>query len=258
MAFYAKRFVFDNVPSEIYSLMISSFESGENTTNMPGDIKLYSEKLFRRTDEYLFGVSVEPMLEFPVSFTTDNDELTAKDLQLIGKWLFGRKNYAELRIIQEDMEDVYYDCFLLQPKIYRAGNIIRGVSATVHCRNAWGISKEKNYIYGVGSFFHNNLSDNNDYTYPKTTITTDVFGGTITWINVSDNNRVSSITGLLANEVVTIDNDLQIITSDTGLRRLSNFNKNFFRLKSGANNIIITGACSSFVINYGMAKKVGG
>jgi phage-related protein len=264
MSFYGRTFSFDGIPSENYSLTISSASSGDETSNLPGDVKLYSEKLFRRTDEFLFGVSIEPVLEFPVVFTTDNTELTAKDLELTAKWLFGRKNYAKLRIFQEDMQDVYFDCFLVSPKIFRVGNIIRGVHAVVHCKNAWGLTDIKTFSYSFSppvvaqSITNNNLSDDSGYTHPTFVITMSVLGGDVTLTNTSDSNRVFAFTGLQANEILTINNSLQTIVSSTALKRLSNFNKNFFRLKSGKNIITVDGNLSSLSIAYPLAKKIGG
>ena len=264
MAFYSREFVFDNTPSSTYSLTISSADNAESKTNMPGDVKLLTQKLHRRTDEFLYGVSIEPILSFDVLFTTDNNELSALDLELIGKWLFGRRSYSKLRILQPDMEDVYFDCIFTSPKIYRVGNEIRGVEATVHCKDAWALTNEKVFTYTYSpnavneTITHGNLSDDSGYTYPTLIITVDNYGGNITFINTSDSNRTSTFTALQANEILTINNNYQTLSSSTGLKRLSNFNKNFFRLKSGKNIITLNGACSSFVIKYPMARKIGG
>lgn len=264
MSFYGRTFVFDGVPSENYSLTISSGSSGEETTNLPGDVKLYTEKIFRRTNEFLLGVEIAPVLEFPVSFMTDNEELTAKDLEITSKWLFGKRNYCKLKIMQEDMQDVYFDCFLLSPKIVRVGNIVRGVTAQVYCKDAWAVTDSKSTTYTFTppvvsqTIIHNNLSDDSGYVYPNMVITAGDSGGTITLTNTSDANRVFQFLALQGNEVLTVNNSLQIITSSTGLRRLSNFNKNFFRLKSGRNAITVNGEISSLVISYPLARKIGG
>lgn len=259
LSFSATRFEFANKSSEDYSLTISSFGSGEDTTVMPGGVKLYTEKIFRRTSEYLLGTDITPMLEFPIQLTTDNGELSAVDLQTIGAWLFERTNYEDLKIMQPDMTSVKYRCFFLDPKIIRVGNKIVGVSATVHCQDAWATGEEKTFTYtGVGSFVHNNSSDNNNYTYPITIITANAFGGTLTITNTSDANRITQFTTIAANEVLTIDNSRQTITSSTLLRRMSNFNKKFFRLKRGINNLTISGNIASVVIKYANARKIGG
>jgi phage-related protein len=265
--FWSKSFTYDGIPSANYSLLISSMDNSSNsvdTSSFPGDVKIYSEKLYRRTSEFYYGNSVEPMLEFPVKFTTDSNNLTAVDVEKIGKWLFARKNYATLKIIQDDISDVNYNCLLIKPQILRIGNLIRGIDCVVHCKDAWGLSNIKTYTYNFTSpassvpVSHNNQSDYIGYTYPTLVITMADTGGDISIINSSDNSREFSFTGLLASEVLTIDNDLQIISSSTGLRRLSNFNKKFFRLKSGLNILSVTGAVDQIKVSYANAKKIGG
>jgi len=55
-----------------------------------------------------------------------------------------------------------------------------------------------------------------------------------------------------------IDNDKKIITSDSGLRRLSTFNKGWFRLVPGYNNLHIMSGIGTFSITYSLARKIGG
>lgn len=263
MSFYATRFSFDGIPSETHSLRLYS-TNPETSTTLPGDIKIYGEKLFKRTDFYFYGASIDPMLEFPVTFITDNDELTAKDLEQVSSWLFGRSTYGELRIIQPDMQDVYFECFLSDPKIYRVANIIRGVSATVKCRHPWGLTKVKSYTHTFtpnasnAEVRHFNGSDHSGYTFPILELTVDAFGGDFSITNTSDSNRVFTFTGLQSNEIVTVNNSLQIITSSTGLRRLSNFNKSFFRLVQGLNVLTVDGNITGLKISYAQARKIGG
>jgi hypothetical protein len=83
-------------------------------------------------------------------------------------------------------------------------------------------------------------------------------GGNITLTNIQDNNRQFQLTGLLANEVITINNDLQIITSSLGLPRLSNFNLNWFRLLPNLNTILVQGNISNLSMTYYFDKKIGG
>jgi hypothetical protein len=55
-----------------------------------------------------------------------------------------------------------------------------------------------------------------------------------------------------------MDNDLQTISSSTTLKRLSNFNKKWFRLIQGLNNLNVQGGIASFVITHSEARKIGG
>ena len=133
MAFYAQNFVFDNIPSETFSLIISSSDGGEGTSNGINDVEIRTKEIFRRPKPFFYGVQQSSVLEFEVEIMTTEQELTAIDSALIQKWLFGQSTYKKLRIVQYDMEDIYFNCFLKSPQIKRVGNIIRGFTATVVC-----------------------------------------------------------------------------------------------------------------------------
>ena len=249
MGFWASSFQFDGIPSETYNLTISNGLSSSTTnavelnTNGSNDVKLLTETLLRRPQEVFYFAEQFPVLEFDASITA-NTKLTAKDGQLAQKWLFGRQIYKPLQIMQDDMQDVYYNCFLIKPLILRVGNEIVGFDFTVHCDTPFGAKtfpKTLSYSYGDDvistSFNFFNDTDNNYYSYPSLSITMNNIGGNITLTNVQDNNRQFQLTGLLANEVITINNDLQIITSSLGIQRLGNFNLNWFRLLPNLNTI---------------------
>jgi len=67
-----------------------------------------------------------------------------------------------------------------------------------------------------------------------------------------------SFTGLSAGEVLTVDCARGILSSSTGLRRMSNFNKKFVKLVHEENVLVLNGDISSLVITHQEAVKVGG
>ena len=270
MSFNARTFVYDGIPSETYNLNISSGLSSsvvnavELNTNGSNDVKLLTENILRRPTEYLYFAQQYPTLEFDASITA-NSELTSQDANLCQKWLFGRQVYKPMQIMQFDMQNIFFNCFLIKPKILRVGNEIVGFDFTVHCDTPFGAKtfpQTLSYDYGddvaSASFKFFNDSDNNYYSYPSLSITMNNIGGNITLTNVQDNNRQFQLTGLLANEVITINNDLQIITSSLGLQRLGNFNLNWFRLLPNLNTILVQGNISNLSMTYYFDKKIGG
>ena len=259
MAFWGYTFVFNNVPSETYGLYISSPDGDMVETDGSGDVELHTQTVFRNPKPYLLGVQQSPVLEFDVQFTSPN-ELMIEEIRAIQSWLFGQSQYKKLQIQQYDMQDVYFNCFLKSPKIIRVGNKIQGISGTVVCDSpfAWAFPKTitKNYTSTANeTFILNNVSDNNYYEYPTIIATVDVYGGDFSITNVTDNSRIFSFTGLSQQEVLTINNELCIITSSTGLRRLSNFNKKWFRLLKGTNSLTIVGNVSQVKFIYSPARK---
>lgn len=263
MSFWGATFVFDGVPSETHSLYISSQDGGSVDVTGSSDVELFTESVLRRSTPYLLGVQQSPVLEFDVSLNSPR-EITSVDLGIIQAWLFGHKQYKKLQIVQSDIQEVYYNCFLKNPRVNKDGNIIRGIRATVVCDAPWGwtFDKTKTYSYSSGdineNIIFNNISDDNGYLYPTVQFTMNEFGGNFTITNSSDGGRQFIFTDLTQNEVVTVNNDLNIISSSLGLRRLGSFNKKWFRMVRGVNQINFSGNVSEVKFTYKFAKKVSG
>ena len=261
MSFYARNFIFDSVPSEMYNITISS-DGGESSSPI-ADVELYTVKTWRRSRNYLLGVNQSPVLEFPVIFNTP-EELTSEELGLTSAWLFGQQNYKKLQIVQPDMDSIYFNCFLVEPEVIRVGNIIRGVKAKVVCDSPYAqtFPMVSQYTYSVppssSSIFFDCFSHDSYYLYPTIEFTMNGTGGGFSIINSTDNARTFSFVGLSPNEVITVNNDLEIITSSLAVLRLSNFNKNFFRLLKGRNFLSVTGNITNLKMTYSLLKKIGG
>ena len=139
---------------------------------------------------------------------------------------------------------------------------MHGYAFEVHCNAPWGWQNQVTVTksYGVDpvsdSFVFDNTSDNADYLYPDLVITMNTTGGTVTITNNSDSARIFQFTSLTANEVITVKNDIQSISSSLSLLRMSNFNKNWLRFIQGKNNIDVAGNFSSLVFTYDPARKL--
>jgi phage-related protein len=148
--------------------------------------------------------------------------------------------------------------------VIRVGNIVRGVKTTVVCDSPFYYTFPITTTYTYGSppsssaILFDNFTQDSGYTFPTIEITMNGTGGTATIVNSTDNTRTFQFTGLAANEVINVDNDLQIITSSLSLLRLANFNKNFFRFLKGRNILSVTGNISQLKFTYQFAKKLGG
>lgn len=263
MSFWGNSFIFDGIPSEVHSLTISTPDGGESTNPGSNDVELLTEEVYKKSRTYLLGVKHSSPLEFDITFTSER-ELSSVDLTLIQKWLFGHSMYKKLQIVQADMDNVYFNCFLKNPTVYKVGNKIQGINATVLCDAPWGWTFEKTLsndyvIANVNDVIvFNNTSDDNDYLYPEIEFTMNSTGGDLTIENQNDDNRQFVFTGLSADEVMTIDNDRNIISSSTGLRRLSTFNKKWFRFAPELNTLAVSGNISNLTFTYQLARKLSG
>ena len=264
MAFYGSSFQFDNIPSETFGLLISEINGSPVDSTMGStSMDILNKRLYRRATPYFFGSSPSENLSFEISANAlDMEEIDAETFQLIQAWLFSPRTYKKLLILQPDMESVYFNCIFNNPKIIRVGNKIVGFTATVECDApfAWNFPKTTTYTYTNPTVdnsvvFYNGSDDKGAYLYPSTVITMNSFGGSVTITNSSDANRVFSITGLSAGEVITIDSSLQTLSSSTGLKRLSLFNKHFLRFVPAVNNLRIQGNISSVAITVRTVAK---
>jgi len=262
MGFYAKNFLYDNETSEMYNLQISSIDSnGVDTLNGSGTTTILDKQIYKRIKPFFFGAYFDPKLSFDVSFYSP-DEIDGQFLSYIEKWLFGRLSYKTLAIIQPDFDDIYANAVFINPKRVTIGNIIYGFQATclLDSQFFWTYPKTLTYTFssppsGSSIIFYNN-SHLEDYLYPQISFTMNSSGGNLTIANSDDNDREFIFTSLTKNEVITLNNDLQIITSSLGTLRLSSFNKNFLRFVPGVNRLTVTGAISSLNITYQFARRL--
>jgi hypothetical protein len=268
MAFYANSITYAGIPSEFFNLYLGGFnDSGDSSTATSSDIVPLTQKLFRRPVPIFWGSEQTPVLQFPMSLYSP-EEITAPNFSKISQWLFGQMNCQELRICQPDMMETFFRCFLTAPQIVRTGNIITGTTFTVTCDSPWGYlqpvtleydySANDGYIISDDIVLFNNTA-NNFYTYPtELIITANIFGGNISIINSSDNDREFSMS-LSANEIVTINCDTQVITSDVTTYPIANLtNKKFLRLLPGYNYLTLLGNISNLSITFPIATKIGG
>jgi phage-related protein len=265
LSFYALSFQFDGVPSETFNLFISGINSsGESSSMGSTNMDVMLKKIFRRPVPYLLGITPSGVLSFEIEVTSP-EEIDAETYQLIQRWLFSSRTYKKLLILQPDMGNSYLNCIFNNPQTLRVGNNIVGFTATVECDSpfSWEFPKSITYSYSVPVvdstvIFNNTSDDYGNYLYPSLVITMNTFGGSVSITNSDDTNRVFSFVTLSPSEIITINNDTQTISSSTGLKRLSNFNKHFLRLVPGVNHLRIQGNVLNIVMTTQfLAKKIG-
>jgi len=264
-SFYAYDFMFDSVPSQTYNVKISYFSQSDPYGSPAGsDVEIIEKYVPRRYKPYEFGIKYPKMLEFDVEFTSA-DDITALDRNVIEKWLLGRSSFLPLQIIQDDLTATTYNVIFTGATNQYVGNTQKGMVLHARCDSpwAWGNPGYISRTYGgnnivTDNFTLYNYSAHRDYVYPKITFTLNTVGNMFQITNFSDNNRVFSFTALSPNETITVDNDLQILQSSTGLFRMGNFNKNWLRLRDGKNSLNVYSGIGTFTITYDIAKKVGG
>lgn len=264
MPFYSSKFIYNGTSSDYFDLYISEIGGdGSSEWSGSGSMEIYNKKLYRRSTPFFYGSAIGDNLEFELSFNSSED-IDSRKSELIQKWLFSSRSYKKLMIIQPDMQDVYMNVILNNPQVVRDGNLIRGYTCTAQCDSpfgGWKFPKTKAYNYTAEVIdstvvFNNSSDDTGAYLYPILELTMNNAGGEITITNQSDAGRVFSFTSLSPSEVVTVDNSLQQISSSTDLKRMSNFNKKFFRLIPGVNTLRFQGNIQSIAMTYQFVAKI--
>jgi phage-related protein len=127
---------------------------------------------------------------------------------------------------------------------------------------AWEFPKTLSYNFTgneIKDFITNiyNDSDNNAYIFPIVEFGLNSIGNSFSIENLDDDNHTFSFTGMSPMEEIYVDNDREILTSSTGLLRLSNFNKHWFRLKPGNNELHVVSGIGTVSITSQFARKIG-
>jgi len=264
--FTAFDFEYSGIPSARFDLKIITFEdgglfSGKGSAN----VNILSQKVLRKSRPYFLGRTQDPVLEFPLTFGTARP-ISGMDRDMISAWLFGRAGYQKLYILQDDLNGAYFNCMLKDPEPQYVGNLNYAFTCTVSCDSPFAYGPEHT-ISGsitVGATVPleiYNSSSEDEYLYPTVRfIMGATFPSSFYITNYSDNERIFSFIDMPSASIeATINNDMQMITSDTtGL--LTYFNNGWFRLVPKINFVTVYSpqTVDLFEIKYTERFKIGG
>lgn len=260
MAFLGEFFTFDNISSERYNLRITTPDS-KSTINI-SDYQSNVIKTKRQSKFYPLKQTIEKPLEIPVSIFSETP-LSRNQLDQIDSWLFRNDGkFRKLRIHQKDMEGYYYNCRLIKLEAETFGNNIYVINVIMQMDSiyAWQNIQTRSIVVATTphEFKFVNISSE-EIMKPIYTLKCSADNGTIK-ITDTTTNSIMEFNNLLLNEVLTIDTEHEIITSDkrtSGLLDLFT-NINFMRLSKGTHNFKLEGNISEFKITYEVARKIGG
>jgi phage-related protein len=264
MGFSGREIIFNGIPSSFYNLYLETPDGAESESPAGSSVEPIIEENIRRPVPYLLGVRHTPVLSFDIALYSP-DELDAKFTQLALRWLTGNATYKKLQIVQDDLSDIYFNCLITNTRIHRVGNKIQGLRFHVVCDSQWAWSFDQSLSLSFPGTaptsypfkIYNQSDDQGGYLYPLVSFTMKPGGGAVYIRNKNDADRLCSFGALSAFEKITIDNDLKIITSSLNLLRIGNFNKHWFRLLPGMNELSVTGNISSLQFDYKFPRKIG-
>lgn len=265
-SFYTYDFEFDGIPSARWDLRIIDLDnSGVFSGVGSSNIEILEQKVLRKSRPFFLGRTQPTKLEFPLTFGTAKP-ISAMDRDMISAWLFGRAEYKKLYILQDDLNGAYFKCMLKDPEPIYVGNLNYAFSCTVSCDSPFAYGRENTVSGSVSAADYKlleiyNSSSEDEYLYPQVRFTIDAPTDISFYItNYSDNERIFAFENIPSTSLdITVDNDMQIITSDmTGV--LTYFNNYWFRLVPKINNIAIYSPqeISLYEIKYIERFKIGG
>lgn len=266
MAIYGSSIIYNNVSSEDYGLMLVSFESGHTQNQLGLTREIISDSSAMGQRSIIYGTKYSGVLQYNMTLVkSDGGYFTDMDIREINRWLIGYQYPKKLVIINDDREvfNTYFNCLITDVSQENIGEVA-GLTYNITCDApyAWEDFQE---VYDITTAnqpirFYNTSDEIDEYLYPtlKITMTTD---GDFTLSNENDLNNTITLTGLLANEEITLDCQNEIIRSTRGtftspIGGQDNFSHTWLRLINGFNQLIANGNCRLEI--YGKyPRKVG-
>lgn len=218
MSFNARTFIFDGVPCEEYGLMLYNFDNpSTRESNVGTNVNIAETRLNRGTKPIFYGTAMNEPMQFSMTFGS-LEPMTKYEVDLVAGWLTGHSEYKWLEIIQDDLVDVRYKCFINNLKEVSINGSPIAFTCDVICDSQFAYEYPQTYTYKIDGettidFF--NRSSHNGYLYPKITIS-EMQNGNLDIINITDNRRKFTIKNMplsLAN-TIDIDCERQIIAVD--------------------------------------------
>lgn len=264
--FSARYFIYDGINCGEYGLQIATM-NGNVTEETPYLTPTFTFAKSTHGKRFHFADSnynEPPTLEFSV-FSENGiiDQLQREIFQ----WLDNRKGFKDLTICQAEFLEYTYKCiFNITSIIYHAGVCVGfNLKATFDSPYCYKNFIEKRII-GTGETKEINVFNDSDlideYTYPTIIFKPTGYlndNCTVSIYNKTDDaalTREFKFVGTALNSKVTVDNELRMITSDSGNDLLSKFvGMKWLRLVKG-NNLLQVKVKGEVIITFPQYIKI--
>lgn len=261
MSVYHTSFNYLNKNSETdFNLIVSHFaddaDSGETETFMSMEpVYVDNASGTRRID---YGAKYSSVAVFRITLIKqDGSELSVANIRNYLKWLTGARNNSSLDLLIGDEIKYSFVGRFTNAWQYKMDARTCGLILEFTSISPWAYSPIQTVTQSINGSVEieiNNQSDDlYEYVYPKITYN-NTTGSSLTLENKTT-EETTQIDGLSPNEIVTIDNNLMITTTEA--KTFGNtFNFVFPRFSAGVNKLIVTGV-GTITIEYVMYLKVG-
>ena len=256
-------FIYDGLRLSNFGYMIVSFDGSKN-----GEIDTDSQLSYNhapmmsgKRQPYITSIYEDPLkmeIQIGKSFCLDCDKnvetsssiITSDDMAFLKRWL-SRPHPHKLSLIGDEYNGIYWmGSFNVTEYIFGDGRI--GATLTFECDAPFGYKEDVIFsgdLNANGTFEYNCTSDEIGWVYPNLTITIREDGDL--QISNSD-NRTMEIKNCKANEMITIDKNLQISSTFESHRIADDFNYVYYRVNNSFNSVVNT-LTSNLAISYEIA-----
>lgn len=259
-------FILGNFRASDFGLILGSFSYNGNSEDEIGmNISTIEEFIGHNPVPIYLGQKYEDKLKPKITLvknpTLRDKYFHERDCRWILRLLTGIKGYQWMKAISFELDDdLWYRAKVSNVSYKRVGGHIVGIILNMECDSCFAYSKELNITINAKSNqkfnIFNNTDDLNNYVYPTVSILSSS-AGTLSITNISDNNWVTEIKNLKANEKITIDSQHQIISSNTTHNLILNdFNLGWLRMVPDKNEYI-SNFNATITLKYREPRKVG-
>lgn len=244
-----QNFTFDGITSESMGVSLVRQESGVFGVPYVSSRNIQEDYPSRTLAPYFFRTQNQP-LSFTLTFTCLDEDIDNAKLKDIASWLF-QGEYKPF--ISEDNTDKIYYIMATSKVDFMTNGFDEGyLSVTFRCKFPYAMSLASTPTYDsiydfdqgspVTTFTINNECNVFEYFSPIYEIT--VTQDTDIYIYNWETEQEVIFESLLEDEVIYVDNQKNILLSDSGDYVYDYFNKEWLRLVQGDNLIEIGGYCT--------------
>lgn len=260
MSILDKSITYNDFNCDNYGLRFYLLDTTENK-EVGGKLEYTNFKTNSDVRNYIQSVQYTDGFNYPIELLGENLLSDSVYREILNN-LANQSDYCKLTF-NNDLEyaGMYLNCYFTDVERFESGGKDGygkyGLKANMICDSQFMWENEKTYTYTnfASNLVLKNISDVRDYTYPKVIITAGNSASTIQITNITDDNRVTSMSAV-ANEIITIDYNPITITSNLNNDKFTSFNKKCLRLVQGNNTLGVTGNISKLEIIYQNARMV--
>jgi len=255
--FTGMDFIFDGITGSSQGIYIVT-DGGETTAPFGTGRSIVEQKVTGNPKPYFHTLEEEP-LQFQLTFYNENGWSKENRLDF-ARWII-QEYYADFSSGDdydeyEDEYNIIYKVICIdRPEKIMHGNVPNLITLNFRCDSPWAYTKQEEleFDYSTNSgkpvFEIEAEHNNNKKYYPEIEIELKSTTTAITLTNITT-GLAFTFTGLTAGETLYINNEKKQIISSTSSYRLDKFNKNWFYLEYGENEIELSPSATKAVITF--------